>query len=84
MVVSCLPVSTTMKATLEFDLPEENHEHQDALRGSEWKWALTEVADYLRNQIKHADNSAEEYRTFERVQERLFGILDDRGLNLYE
>ncbi len=73
-----------MKATLEFDLPEENHEHQDALRGSEWKWALTEVADYLRGQIKHADNSAEEYRTFERVRERLFGILDDRGLNLYE
>ena len=73
-----------MKAILEFTLPEENHEHQDALRGSEWKRALTEVADYLRNQIKHADNSAEEYRTFERVQERLFGILDDRGLNLYE
>jgi hypothetical protein len=73
-----------MKAILEFTLPEESHEHQDALQGSEWKWALTEVADYLRNQIKHADNSAEEYRTFERVQERLFGILDDRGLNLYE
>ena len=73
-----------MKAILEFNLPEEQHEHQDALQGSEWKWALTEVADYLRNQIKHADNSAEEYRTFERVQERLFGILDDRRLNLYE
>ena len=73
-----------MKAILEFTIPEEQHEHQDALQGSEWKWALTEVADYLRNQIKHADNSAEEYRTFERVQERLFGILDDRRLNLYE
>ena len=73
-----------MKAILEFTLPEENHEHQDALRGSEWKWALSDLADYLRSQIKHADNSAEEYRTFERVQERLFGILDDRGLKLYE
>jgi hypothetical protein len=73
-----------MKAILEFTLPEENHEHQDALQGSEWKWALTEVADYLRNQIKHADNSAEEYRTFERVRDRLTEILDDRGLNLYE
>ena len=72
-----------MKAILEFTLPEENHEHQDALRGSEWKWALTEVADYLRNQIKHADNSAEEYRTFERVRDRLAEILDERELRLH-
>lgn len=72
-----------MKAILEFNLPEEQHEHQDALHGAEWKWALAEVVDYLRNQIKHADNSAEEYRTFERVRDRLTEILDGRGLDLY-
>ena len=72
-----------MKATLEFDLPADSEEHQDALKGSDWKWALSELADYLRNQIKHADNSAEEYRTFERVRDRLTEILDGRGLDLY-
>ena len=72
-----------MKAILEFTLPEEQHEHQNALQGHEWKWALIEVADYLRNQIKHADNSADEYRAFERVRERISEILDDRGLDLY-
>jgi len=72
-----------MKATLEFQLPEETHEHQDALQGSEWKWALAEVVDYLRNQIKHADNSADEYRTFERVRDRLTEILDERELRLH-
>lgn len=72
-----------MKATLKFNLPEETHEHQDALHGSEWRSALAEVADYLRNQIKHAENSADEYRAFERTHERLFSILDDRGLDLY-
>lgn len=77
------PVALSMKATLEFDLPADSKEHQDALQGSDWKWALSELADYLRNQIKHADNSAEEYRTFERVQEQLFEILDGRGLDLY-
>lgn len=72
-----------MKAILEFTLPEEHHEHQDALRGSEWKWALSDLAGYLRNQIKHAENSAEEYQTFERVREQLFEILEERGLDLY-
>jgi len=71
-----------MKATLEFDLPADSEEHQDALKGSDWKWAMSELAGYLRNQIKHADNTAEEYRTFERVREQLFDILDDRGLDL--
>lgn len=72
-----------MKAILEFNLPEDQHEHQDALRGWEWKWALTEVVDYLRNQIKHTDNSADEYRAFERTRERISEILEERGLDLY-
>ena len=73
-----------MKAILEFNLPEEQHEHQDALRGSEWKWAISDLVEYLRSQIKHGENSAEEYRTFERVRDRMTEILNDRGLNLWE
>lgn len=72
-----------MKAILEFTLPEENHEHQDALRGSDWKCAVDDLLRYLRTQIKHAENSADEYRTFERVWEQLFEILEERDLNLY-
>ena len=72
-----------MKAILEFTLPEEHHEHQDALRGSDWKNALDDLLRYLRTQIKHAENSADEYRTFERVRDRLTEILDGRGLDLY-
>ena len=73
-----------MKATLEFTLPEEQHEHQDALRGYEWRAALTEVVDYLRNQIKHGENSADEFRAFERTRERISDILEEHGLDLYE
>lgn len=73
-----------MKAILEFTLPEETHEHQDALQGSEWKWAVSDLSNYLRNESKHVDHSAEEYRILDAVRERLFEILDDRGLNLYE
>lgn len=72
-----------MKATLEFDLPEEAELHRDALQGSEWRWAMDALASYLRNETKHGEHSAEEYRIYDAVRERLFQILDDHGLRLY-
>jgi hypothetical protein len=72
-----------MKAILEFTLPEESHEHQDALRGSEWKWAVDDIISYLRNETKHVDHSAEEYRILDAVRERMAEILKERGLELY-
>lgn len=72
-----------MKATLEFKLPEEQHEHQDALRGSEWKWAVDDLFNYLRSEIKHVDHSAEEYNMLEAVRDKLSTILEDRDLRLW-
>lgn len=71
-----------MKATLEFNLPEDDDALTDARQGSDWKWAMDDLLNYLRSQIKHGENSAEEYRTFERVRERAFEILADRGLSI--
>jgi hypothetical protein len=73
-----------MKATLEFNLPQDDEALTDARKGSDWKWAVRDLFNYLKSETKHADHSAEEYRILEAVQERLFEILDDRGLNLYE
>ena len=72
-----------MKAILEFTLPEEQHEHQDALQGSEWKWAFDDVSNYLRNESKHVDHSAEEYRLLDAIRERMAETLKERGLELY-
>lgn len=69
-----------MKAILEFSLPEDDAALTDARQGSDWKFAVDDLLNYLRSQIKHGDHTAEEYRTFERVRERLIEILDDRGL----
>ncbi len=71
-----------MKATLEFSLPEDDDALTDARQGSDWKWAVDDLFNYLRSQIKHGENSAEEYRTFERVRDRMVEILDDRGLKI--
>jgi len=72
-----------MKAILEFTLPEEHHEHQDALQGSDWKRAVDDILNYTRNESKHVDHSIEEYRILDAVRERVAGILQERGLELY-
>lgn len=72
-----------MKAILEFNLPEEQHEHQDAIQGSQWKLAMGGLISYLRNEIKHVDHTAEEYDILHKVREEMSGILKERGLDLY-
>lgn len=69
-----------MKAILEFSLPEDDDALTDARQGSDWRCAMDDLLNYLRSQIKHGEHTAEEYRTFERVRERVVEILDDRGL----
>lgn len=72
-----------MKAILEFTLPEEQHEHQDAIQGSLWKWAINDISNYLRNEAKHVDHTVEEYQILDAVRERLAEILEERGLEMY-
>ena len=69
-----------MKATLEFNLPEEGEALTDARQGSDWKWAVEDLFQYLRSETKHADHSAEEYAIFDKVREKLAEILEERDL----
>jgi hypothetical protein len=69
-----------MKATLEFNLPQDDEALTDARQGSDWKWAVDDLFNYLRSEIKHADHSAEEYAIFDKVREKLAEILEERDL----
>ena len=47
-----------MKAVIEFSLPEEREEHEDALRGSEYKYKLDEIWNKVfRPRHKHGYNN---------------------------
>lgn len=52
-----------MKATIEFNLPEEKHEHEVAIAAPELYAALCDIDTYLRNEIKHG-NSSDEVKKF--------------------
>lgn len=54
-----------MKAILEFDLPEERDEHEDALSGWKWRSLVENLDDELRSVVKYDKGSpSDEYKTF--------------------
>jgi hypothetical protein len=72
-----------MKATLEFNLPEDDEALTDARKGSDWRWAVDDLFNYLRSEIKHADHTAEEYNILEVVREKMSEILEERDLRIW-
>ena len=62
-----------MKAILEFNLPEDDHEFQMATGGSKFHSVLWDMDQYLRGKIKYApDNmSDEELNALEQCRSQL-------------
>jgi 3-methyladenine DNA glycosylase AlkC len=68
-----------MKATLEFNLPEESDEHLTAVKATDWQMSLWDVDQRLREIVKHGDDDtkadwAQELRDF------IYEQLNERGL----
>ena len=76
------PPPLSMKAILEFSIPEDDDALTDARQGSDWKFAMGDLLNHLRGRIKHGDNTADELRIFESIQSEVVEILRDRGLSL--
>ena len=66
-----------MKATLTFNLPEEEEEHRSALDGAQWKSAVEYMRGWLRDQIKYHNNAH-----MEAVRDELIALLEERNLTL--
>jgi len=72
-----------MKATLTFNLPEEQSEFNDAVRGSDYLYALNKIREYLRSELKYNDNLTDlERHAFRKVREEFNGILTENDINL--
>ena len=73
-----------MKAILEFNLPEEEQEHRDAIDGPAWKQAAWDIDYVLRNAIKHGCDQCEDnkYAAFEHIRKELHEILEHHQLIL--
>ena len=70
-----------MKAILEFNLPEDNYEHETAVNAGKWKSVVYEITERLRSRIKYCETE-EKASHFQEINKMLWEELDDRGLSL--
>ena len=72
-----------MKATLEFNLPEDQQDFDLAVNGAKAQVALWEMDQWLRAQYKYMPDeeySKDKYETFEKCREQLREIMFEHGL----
>ena len=73
-----------MKATLEFNLPEDQNEYQMANDASNMFNALWDMSQWLRKQTKHIpDNMSDiELNTLEKCRKEFINVLINNNINL--
>ena len=49
-----------MKAILEFNLPEDQPEFNNAIKGGDWKHVCWQMDQYLRKRVKYDESLSEE------------------------
>ena len=72
-----------MKATLEFNLPEDHIEFELAVNGSKMHSVLWEMDQWLRAQYKYmpdTEYSQDKYDTFEKCRDHLREIMFENGV----
>ena len=68
-----------MKATLEFNLPEEHDEHLNALQGLSWQMVLFEIDQELRSTVKYED-SEQDADYAQKIRDMIYEKMNERGL----
>ena len=73
-----------MKATLEFNLPDEASEHIAAVHALDYKYVVSEMDEYLRSQIKYQELPKEVDKALQAARENLHQLCNDNNINIHE
>ncbi len=68
-----------MEATLRFNLPEETEEFNTAVNASNYKNALWEINQYLRNKAKHSSDE-NEGEIAQEVRDELYRLMSENNV----
>jgi hypothetical protein len=72
-----------MKATLEFNLPDDQVDFIDAVNGQRWRLMVWNFDQYLRSELKYNDKlSSEQYKVYEQVRDTLWQKMNEDNLSL--
>ena len=71
-----------MKATIEYNLPDDEFEFNCAVKSTKMYFALTEIKDELRAIWKYEELKENQFEMVERIREKFFEILLENEINL--
>ena len=72
-----------LKATLEFNLPEDQEEYLLYNSASTLYSILLDFDNYLRAEIKYNDKlSDKEYKVYDKIRDKLYEIMQDNDYSL--
>lgn len=69
-----------MKAILEFNLPEENKDFQDAINGNNYRSAIWDFDQLLRSEMKYKELPEDTYKAYDYCRKELRKILEQDNL----
>jgi len=74
-----------MKAILEFNLPEDQPEFNNAIKGGDWKHVCWQMDQYLRKRVKYDDGLTEEQlEVYEDMRGEFWRMMKESNVDLYE
>ena len=73
-----------MKATLEYDLPDEQDEFEKAVNGAKYAYIIWELDHFLRAKTKYAPDSMpdEVHKAYEGTRDKLHSLLTENDLSI--
>ena len=75
-----------MKATLEYNLPDEQDEFEKAVNGGKYAYIIWEIDHFLRANTKYAPDSMpdEVHKAYEDTRDKLRSLLTEHDLSIWE
>ena len=71
-----------MKATLEFNLPEDKYEWENAVNADRMMRALWDINDELRKLWKYEELNEDEWNMVDRIREKFNEIINENQIQL--
>jgi hypothetical protein len=72
-----------MKATLTFNLPEDNEEFNRAVKSADYYVCLFDFNQFIRRELKYNEQLSDIERSiFETIKEEFNGILTENGIEI--
>ncbi len=71
-----------MKATLEYQLPEDAEEFHIAVKAMAYRMTLIDIMECIRQKVKYSPLNDEQYKIYEDLQREFFSIIENNDIRI--